>query len=324
MSLNNILRTDISNALTTFYGQWYGKTLTWMILILLTLLILSWVLHSISATLYTHDLNRNGYPKPGAMRFTNILRIIITILLALAITGTAMLINDTVIITEPEPATSTTTQTPEPAQSPSTEPSPTTEPTTSTTSPSPTPSSTTSEPEPSTSSNTTRNDMEKTIREYEPTTDSAGTYRPAIRKLAEIADTQLKWSLNNLPQACQNSTLDLNTTTNVAVYCNVDGDTIYINESRPDYSQLIKDKKYVDFMKHEIAHKLIVDTCQTTNPDIANGRYEAVTNSYAIKYLGASAENLNNEYINYNTDEETDAIAEAIHNNQCTTHITNQ
>lgn len=321
MRLNNILSTDISNALTTFYGQWYGKTLTWAILIIAGLLILAWLLHSISATLYTHDLDRNGYPKPGAMKLTNILRLILTTLLIITIGGTMMLINNTIVITEPEPTTtSEPAAAPEQTPSATTTPSPTPEPTTTTTKP----STPTSEPTTSTSTTATRDEIENAIREYQPTTDDAGTYRPAIRKLAEIADTQLTWSLNNLPQECKSYTGDLNTTTNIAVYCNANGDTIYINETRPDYSQLIKDKKYLDFMKHEIAHKLIVDTCQTTNPDIANGRYEAVTNSYAIKYLGANADTLNNEYINYNTDEETDAIAEAIHNNQCTTSTTNE
>ena len=73
-------------------------------------------------------------------------------------------------------------------------------------------------------------------------------------------------------------------------------------------------------MKHELAHRSILVTCGTIDPIIVGGRTEAVTNSYAYAYYGADrarTESNQQGLTDYAADPATDAIAESIHDGQC-------
>lgn len=76
------------------------------------------------------------------------------------------------------------------------------------------------------------------------------------------------------------------------------------------------DPALVDITKHEIAHKLIQAQCDGAFHSLDatwNKRYgEGVTNSYAVRYLGAIAENLTQKD-DYAMTPETDAKARALH-----------
>jgi hypothetical protein len=84
------------------------------------------------------------------------------------------------------------------------------------------------------------------------------------------------------------------------------------------YPNDLESNIFLDVLKHEMAHHLIGEICGTSQPVIArnnNVEIEAVTNSYAMIYLGAS------EYLDrfnpeeYHVTEETNRIAKEIHDN---------
>lgn len=76
----------------------------------------------------------------------------------------------------------------------------------------------------------------------------------------------------------------------------------------------------VDYTKHELAHRSIMIVCGTTEPTNAANLTEAVTNSYAVQFLGASRERIANSQQGlaaYAMDAQSDQIAQAIHAGTC-------
>lgn len=97
-------------------------------------------------------------------------------------------------------------------------------------------------------------------------------------------------------------------------------DQIFLNTAHPNWPTLKDDPWLLDTVKHELSHRSIMITCGTTKPDIAGDKVEAVTNSYSYAYYGADRARTerNQEGIDeYKATPETDAIAEKIHDGQC-------
>lgn len=97
-------------------------------------------------------------------------------------------------------------------------------------------------------------------------------------------------------------------------------DKIFLNTAHPNWLTLKDDPWLLDTVKHELSHRSIMITCGTTQPSVAGGKVEAVTNSYAYAYYGADRARTerNQEGIDeYKATPETDAIAKKIHDGQC-------
>lgn len=80
----------------------------------------------------------------------------------------------------------------------------------------------------------------------------------------------------------------------VASFCTASPDNIYIQPNHESYPEYYGNERYMDTIRHEIAHRIVLDRCGTTAPPIAGDRYEGTTNSYAVLYLGAGRDRLQN------------------------------
>ena len=90
--------------------------------------------------------------------------------------------------------------------------------------------------------------------------------------------------------------------------------------THPEWPAVERSPLLVDYTKHELAHRSIMIVCGTTEPEIAANRTEAVTNSYAVQFLGASRERIAGSQQGlaaYAMDAQSDQIAQSIHNGTC-------
>ena len=90
--------------------------------------------------------------------------------------------------------------------------------------------------------------------------------------------------------------------------------------THPEWPAVESSPLLVDYTKHELAHRSIMIVCGTTEPEIAANRTEAVTNSYAVQFLGASRERIADSQQGlaaYAMDAQSDQIAQSIHNGTC-------
>lgn len=161
-------------------------------------------------------------------------------------------------------------------------------------------------------------DVEKQLTDFKPQLGTDGTYRDAAEQVAKIAGAEIKWNLSNIP--CTGTTSE----TTVALYCPTTPNVIYVNESHKDYETLARSDTFIDSIKHELAHRAIDQLCRTTDPSIANGRTEAIANSYAVLYFGANRSSYDNTNtiglktpLAYVPDAESDEMARQVHQNNC-------
>lgn len=162
-------------------------------------------------------------------------------------------------------------------------------------------------------------ETEKALTDFKPVVGNDGTYRDAASQLVKLAGADIKWNLQNIP--CEGTA---NSTT-VAIYCPATPDVIYVNESHQDYETIAKSTAFIDDIKHELAHRAIDAKCKTTDPDVAKGRTEAIANSYAVLYFGASRSSFDNTNtiglktpLAYVPDAESDGMAGQVHSGACT------
>ncbi|WP_214376497.1 hypothetical protein [Bifidobacterium colobi] len=156
----------------------------------------------------------------------------------------------------------------------------------------------------------------------------------SAQTIVELAGLSINWDMNAGMQYCTKSgsnnpdmkALDDNET--FAFYCPVTPNVIYANSSAPDWSN---GSGYAQSagIRHELAHHAIHMYCGTIQPPVVVqdgvNRFEGVTNSYAIKYLGANAGWIKrsaqyaaqNHHEQYLMSDFTDKAAEAIHSGQC-------
>lgn len=133
--------------------------------------------------------------------------------------------------------------------------------------------------------------------------------------LVDVFDMSIIYGLTKMPQSCINSYSHNNYDNVIALVCSADTSIIYVNT---DYGQngVLEDYAFLDFIKHEIAHKLIFERCGTMLPEIAGSNYESVTSSYAVQYLGADYLTLqasSDAYSEYKMTDESDKVAALIH-----------
>lgn len=90
--------------------------------------------------------------------------------------------------------------------------------------------------------------------------------------------------------------------------------------THPQWPAVESSPLLVDYTKHELAHRSIMIVCGTTEPANAANRTEAVTNSYAVLFYGASRERIADSQQGlaaYAMDAQSDQIAQAIHSGTC-------
>ena len=148
-----------------------------------------------------------------------------------------------------------------------------------------------------------------------------GTYIAAGEELAAAFGITVSYSFAEFGQACPSGRSYSDW---AGAFCGNSPDVIYIPADVADsqfYPEYFTNHTYLDVVRHEIAHALIYDHCDTFSPQIAGERYEGVTNSYAVLYLGADRDELftgvGESGWDYSMDSETDAIAESIANGTC-------
>lgn len=144
-----------------------------------------------------------------------------------------------------------------------------------------------------------------------------GSYRDAARQLVSLAGATIDWSIEDIGNNCT-GTYDQEKT--VAVFCGTVPNKIFVNEERSDYNTLASDPSFLDYIRHELAHREINKACGTAEPAVANGRSEALANSYAIKYLGANKTTLSDADamgLQYAPDAESDSMAKSVHMGIC-------
>lgn len=158
------------------------------------------------------------------------------------------------------------------------------------------------------------------------------TYAESAQKIVELAGMQVNWDFNAGNQYCTKSSSTnpdmkaLEDKETFAYYCPVTPNVIYAN---PNASGWDTDYAPAAAIRHELAHHAIHMYCGTSHPPIAvqDGidRTEGVTNSYAIKYLGAdrnwveesARQAAQAQHAQYLMNEYTDKAAEAIHRGEC-------
>ena len=105
-----------------------------------------------------------------------------------------------------------------------------------------------------------------------------------------------------------------------AGFCAANPSVIYVNDTAPGYPQNLSSPAFIDVMKHELAHAVTFDTCGTPRPPINGTLTEGVTSSYAVLFFGADFDELQRRSETapeYTMTEETDRIARALHDGQC-------
>lgn len=136
----------------------------------------------------------------------------------------------------------------------------------------------------------------------------------AAKEAARLAGMEIDWNIYNADKVCTPQDY----TYVQALYCPMTPNLIYANSNQSHW-----DTAYaLATIKHEIAHHAIHMRCGTLSPPVVmsgrTNRTEAVTSSYAIMFLGADSEQLNMvRGDQYRFDDESNAMAAKIHNNQC-------
>ena len=155
----------------------------------------------------------------------------------------------------------------------------------------------------------------------------------SAQKLVELADMKLSWDIDEgfrqFPAFAGTDDGDnkaLTKSETFGFYCPATPNVIYGNRSMPDWNMTYATAAGV---RHELSHHAIHMRCGTIEPEavMQNGvnRTEGVTNSYAVKYMGANRALIQQSidyaastgHKQYRMDAFTDRAAERIHSGQC-------
>ena len=144
---------------------------------------------------------------------------------------------------------------------------------------------------PSNSSSTTSTNsvdqIDTAIASYQP--GWSWSYSGKAEQLAKRAGADVVWYDDYVNVLCLG---DFDSAT-IAFYCPDDVNTVYANKAWIGYDQMIHDVHYLDYIRHELAHRSIYLRCQATDPPVVQRlatNSEAVANAYAVHYLAADSE----------------------------------
>ena len=168
---------------------------------------------------------------------------------------------------------------------------------------------------------TTRPAGVEAVDEVEAAVDAAGWLGTA-QSVASTLGVQVKQtSVYGCPGADDNG--DDNADMVIGFFCGgsqANRNEVNMLTTHPEWPAVERSPLLVDYTKHELAHRSIMIVCGTTEPEIAANRTEAVTNSYAVQFLGASRERIAGSQQGlaaYAMDAQSDQIAQSIHNGTC-------
>ncbi len=164
-------------------------------------------------------------------------------------------------------------------------------------------------------------DPEEAARNFVPRPDWRGTYHSAAAELAGFFGVEVDYRFDNILEHCTGGDLDRRFV--IAAVCSHTPDRIYVNEDHGNYPDSARQPYWFDAVRHELAHLQILDRCGTTRPAVIAAtptHHEAVTNSYAVLYLGMDRElarQANDGFTHYYTSPESDAAAREIRQGRC-------
>lgn len=171
-------------------------------------------------------------------------------------------------------------------------------------------------PEPSTDA-ALLTQWEDAIRAVPSTIGADGTYQQAAEAVATSVGFTVDYSMDNLHRACPGVSANTASADQMLMaYCPTTPTTIYFNTSHFDYAAQVTDPYFVDAARHELAHAMIHRICGTPAPSTL-AQTEAVTNSYATHYFGATQLHRVAAPELYGMSTQSDADADAIHAGQC-------
>lgn len=159
---------------------------------------------------------------------------------------------------------------------------------------------------------------EKTVEAYQASDmrlDADGDYEEAIEGLASKIGVKVHWGLEG--QSCQSLDLE-DTELAIMEYCGLDPDDVWVNVDHADWEEVKSDPVILTYFKHELAHRSVNYRTGSTAP-VIGGNSEALANSYALKYLGASQLDIvlqGASMPKYDTTPETDYQAVEIHDHE--------
>lgn len=162
-------------------------------------------------------------------------------------------------------------------------------------------------------------DAEEFVATLPRTRDDEGSYVTTAATMADALDAELRWHEYGSHGLCTTGdTTDAEFV--LAAYCSLDPGSVLLNSSNASYPDFLYFEAFVDVVAHELAHKVIDRRCGTTDPGMEGAHFEGITNSYAVAYLGADAQNLTatmTGFDDYAMTAETDAAAQRIHEGDC-------
>lgn len=153
--------------------------------------------------------------------------------------------------------------------------------------------------------------IEQKITDHQDAPCADGTYKDSVAQLAGYAGMDVSYTFEDIYQHCtRNPESDLP----LAAFCSGDLDTVYVAWENSRCPELAADPAFTDVIRHETAHRLILERCQTTRPPIAGSVFEGMTSSYAVRCLGADADVLqvDDPQNEYDMTEQTDQMAQDV------------
>ncbi|MDE0572426.1 DUF2510 domain-containing protein [Demequina sp. B12] len=165
----------------------------------------------------------------------------------------------------------------------------------------------------------TLEDAEEFARAFESERDENRSYVSSAATLADAFGSTLVWYDPQEPRLCSHHD-DIDRANVTAWYCSLTPHLITLNTDSHHYPELLYSAELVDTVAHELAHKIIDERCGDTEPGVALGIAEGVTNSYAVLYLGASRDRLqppSGYESEYTMTDATDRAAASIHSGIC-------
>ena len=161
--------------------------------------------------------------------------------------------------------------------------------------------------------------LEALARGFVAAPDAEGSYIPAATELVRSFGLTVNWDFAQLTKSCPTTKVpdpDI-----VASFCTGAPRVIYGNRQTAGASQVFYSPAVVSVMKHELSHYRITQICGTPVPAPAGKTVEAVTNSYAVLFLGASYDDLQpfegSRHPEYRMTPQSDAIARRLHSGRC-------
>jgi hypothetical protein len=162
-------------------------------------------------------------------------------------------------------------------------------------------------------------DAEAFATSYTPIPDDTGSYVDASRELAHAFGAEIRWSPDLSSQAC--SPPEGSVQGFVAAICPLQPYIIEFNRDSFAMPMHLYSVELIDTVKHELSHHAIVMRCgYKWEPGDAGTSAEAITNSYAVLFMGADRAGLTAGLAPsdpYATSTNTDAAATRIHDGDC-------